>query len=135
METRACIHTPGHPPMAPEELSESSLLAALDGARIVYFDVRLHETALVIARKRLKSLPKLPPQLLRLDAVGCDSMEPLSETQLWNMVSSLDHKYCHQVKYENTLSSTLRFLVLTMPTRRKKSIWFETCWLDIFFTT
>ncbi|KAI9112748.1 hypothetical protein K1719_016251 [Acacia pycnantha] len=64
--------------MAPEELSESSLLAALDGARIVYFDVRLHETALVIARK------------------------------LWNMVSSLDHKYCHQVKYENTLSSTLR---------------------------
>ncbi|KAI9107847.1 hypothetical protein K1719_021183 [Acacia pycnantha] len=121
--------------MAPEELSESSLLAALDGARIVYFDVRLHETALVIARKRLKSLPKLPPQLLRLDAVGCDSMEPLSETQLWNMVSSLDHKYCHQVKYENTLSSTLRFLVLTMPTRRKKSIWFETCWLDIFFTT
>ena len=34
--------------MAPEELSELSLLAALDGARIVFFDGRLHETALVV---------------------------------------------------------------------------------------
>ncbi|XP_054796561.1 TMV resistance protein N-like isoform X2 [Prosopis cineraria] len=55
------------------------------------------------ACRRLKSLPKLPPQLIRLDAVGCNSMEPLSERQLWNMVSSLHHEYRHQVKYENTL--------------------------------
>ncbi|KAI9114776.1 hypothetical protein K1719_014474 [Acacia pycnantha] len=59
-KTRACIHTPGHPPMALEELSVSSLLAALDGVRIVYFDVRLHETALVIARKAVrKGIPIL----------------------------------------------------------------------------
>ncbi|KAK4272978.1 hypothetical protein QN277_021458 [Acacia crassicarpa] len=59
-KTRTCIHTPGHPPMAPEELSESSLLAALDGARIVYFDVRLHETALVVAHEAVrKGIPIL----------------------------------------------------------------------------
>ena len=37
--------------MAPVELSELSLLAALDGARIVFFDGRLHETALVVAHE------------------------------------------------------------------------------------
>lgn len=49
--TRTCIHTPGSPPMVPDDLSRSSLLSALDGARIVYFDVRLHETALVVAQE------------------------------------------------------------------------------------
>ncbi|XP_054797059.1 disease resistance protein RPP2B-like [Prosopis cineraria] len=42
--------------------------------------------------KRLKSLPKLPPQLVRLDAVGCNSLEPFSERQQWIMVSSLHHE-------------------------------------------
>lgn len=37
--------------MIPEDLPESSLLAVLDGARIVYFDGRLHETALVVAHE------------------------------------------------------------------------------------
>lgn len=37
--------------MIPEDLPESSLLAALEGARIVYFDGRLHETALVVANE------------------------------------------------------------------------------------
>lgn len=37
--------------MIPDELSQSSLSSALDGARIVYSDVRLHETALVIAQE------------------------------------------------------------------------------------
>lgn len=35
--------------MVPEDLPRSSLLSALDGARIIYFDMRLHETALVVA--------------------------------------------------------------------------------------
>lgn len=59
-KTRTCIHTPGHPPMAPNELSKSSLSRALDGARIVYSDVRLHETALVIAQEAArKNIPIL----------------------------------------------------------------------------
>lgn len=37
--------------MIPDDLSRSNLLSALDGARIVYSDVRLHETALVIAQE------------------------------------------------------------------------------------
>ncbi|XP_058094930.1 uncharacterized protein LOC131240618 isoform X4 [Magnolia sinica] len=50
-KTRTCIHTPGHPPMTPGDLLQSSLFSALDGARLVYFDGRLHETALVIAKE------------------------------------------------------------------------------------
>ncbi|CAN1169744.1 Khk [Linum perenne] len=50
-KTRTCIHTPGYPPMIPEDLTESSLNSALDGATLVYFDGRLHETALVIAEE------------------------------------------------------------------------------------
>lgn len=50
-KTRTCMHTPGYPPMVPEELTEANLFAALDGAGIVYFDVRLHETALLVAEE------------------------------------------------------------------------------------
>ncbi|CAL5000460.1 unnamed protein product [Urochloa decumbens] len=50
-KTRTCIHTPGYPPMSPEELTKESLSAALAGADIVYFDVRLHDTALVVAQE------------------------------------------------------------------------------------
>ncbi|KAM0941937.1 putative sulfofructose kinase [Dioscorea sansibarensis] len=50
-KTRTCIHTPGYPPLVPNELSRSSLFSALDGARLVYFDVRLHETAIVVAEE------------------------------------------------------------------------------------
>ncbi|KAK2999948.1 hypothetical protein RJ639_022689 [Escallonia herrerae] len=59
-KTRTCIHTPGFPPMIPDDLSKSSLLSALDGVRLVYFDVRLHETALVVAQEaRRKCIPIL----------------------------------------------------------------------------
>ncbi|KAG8087588.1 hypothetical protein GUJ93_ZPchr0010g8248 [Zizania palustris] len=57
-KTRTCIHTSGYPPMVPEELTEANLFAALDGADIVYFDVRLHETALIVAEEA--SQRKLP---------------------------------------------------------------------------
>ena len=50
-KTRTCIHTPGYPPMIPQDLSESSLLTALNGASIAYFDGRLYETALVVAQE------------------------------------------------------------------------------------
>ncbi|KAL3620550.1 hypothetical protein CASFOL_035462 [Castilleja foliolosa] len=60
-KTRTCIHTPGYPPMTPDELTKSNLLAALDGARLVYFDSRLHETALVVAQEQAtrKGIPIL----------------------------------------------------------------------------
>lgn len=51
MKTRTCIHTPGYPPMVPHDLSQTNLLSAIDGARIVYFDGRLYETALVVAQE------------------------------------------------------------------------------------
>jgi len=35
----------------PEELTKENLSAALDGADMVYFDVRLHETALIVAEE------------------------------------------------------------------------------------
>nr|XP_027093924.1 ribokinase isoform X2 [Coffea arabica] len=50
-KTRTCIHTPGFPPMIPDDLSTSNLLAAISRARLVYFDGRLHETALLVARE------------------------------------------------------------------------------------
>ncbi|XP_049936695.1 uncharacterized protein LOC116265406 isoform X2 [Nymphaea colorata] len=50
-KTRTCIHTPGDPPMVPDDLSPSSLSSALSGTSLVYFDGRLHETALVIAKE------------------------------------------------------------------------------------
>lgn len=37
--------------MKPEDLPKSSLLSALNGARIAYFDGRLHETAQVVANE------------------------------------------------------------------------------------
>ena len=37
--------------MKPDDLPESNLLTALNGARIVYLDGRLHETALVVAHE------------------------------------------------------------------------------------
>ncbi|KAI7750147.1 hypothetical protein M8C21_008175 [Ambrosia artemisiifolia] len=50
-KTRTCIHTPGSPPMVPDDISNSTLLAALAGVKLVYFDVRLHDTALLFAHE------------------------------------------------------------------------------------
>lgn len=50
-KTRTCIHTPGSPPMIPTDLKSSTLLSALEGVKLCYFDVRLHETALVVANE------------------------------------------------------------------------------------
>ncbi|XP_038717539.1 uncharacterized protein LOC120010763 isoform X2 [Tripterygium wilfordii] len=59
-KTRTCIHTPGYPPMIPDDLSQESLVSALDDARVVYFDGRLPETALVVAQEAArKNIPIL----------------------------------------------------------------------------
>nr|KAJ0187399.1 hypothetical protein LSAT_V11C900459750 [Lactuca sativa] len=65
-KTRTCIHTPGWPPMIPDELSGSSLLSALAGVKLVYFDVRLPETALVVAHETLASLHFSIYQLIKI---------------------------------------------------------------------
>ncbi|XP_061368600.1 uncharacterized protein LOC133311560 isoform X1 [Gastrolobium bilobum] len=53
-KTRTCIFTEGYPPMVPEDLPRANLLSALEGARVVYFDVRLPESALVIAQEAFR---------------------------------------------------------------------------------
>ncbi|XP_039001041.1 sulfofructose kinase-like isoform X1 [Hibiscus syriacus] len=59
-KSRTCIHTPGYPPLIPEELSHSNLLSALDGANLVYFDGRHPETALLVAKEAArKNIPIL----------------------------------------------------------------------------
>ena len=50
-KTQTCIHTPGSPSMIPTDLKSSTLLSALEGVKLYYFDVRLHETALVVANE------------------------------------------------------------------------------------
>ncbi|XP_020593675.1 uncharacterized protein LOC110033870 isoform X3 [Phalaenopsis equestris] len=50
-KTRTCIHTPGYPPMMPNDLSNSKLCSALDDSSLVYLDGRLHETALAVAQE------------------------------------------------------------------------------------
>lgn len=37
--------------MVPEELTKANLSSALDGVDIVYFDVRLHDIALLVAEE------------------------------------------------------------------------------------
>ncbi|KAL5990295.1 hypothetical protein ACLOJK_011192 [Asimina triloba] len=99
-KSRTCIHTPGHPAMVPADLSQSSLLSALDGARIVYFDGRLHETALVVAKEATrKQLPVLVDaerkregldDLLNLaDYAVCSTKFPLAWTEAQSIPSAL----------------------------------------------
>ena len=47
--TRTCIHTPGAP-MVPEEMTQDLINRALDDAALVYFDGRLTEAAILLAR-------------------------------------------------------------------------------------
>uniref|UniRef100_A0A803PG97 Carbohydrate kinase PfkB domain-containing protein n=1 Tax=Cannabis sativa TaxID=3483 RepID=A0A803PG97_CANSA len=59
-KTRTCIHTPGYPSMKPDELSQSSVQSLVEGARIAYFDGRLHESALLVAHEAArKNIPIL----------------------------------------------------------------------------
>ncbi|XP_029129076.1 ribokinase isoform X2 [Cajanus cajan] len=53
-KTRTCIFTAGYPPMVPDDLPLANLLSALDGARVVYFDARMPDSALVIAQEAFR---------------------------------------------------------------------------------
>ncbi|KAB2620943.1 ribokinase [Pyrus ussuriensis x Pyrus communis] len=77
-KTRTCIFTPGYPLMKPDDLSQSSLSSALDGARIVYFDVRWPETALVVAQEAArKNIPILIDSERKRE--GLDDLIPLAD--------------------------------------------------------
>ncbi|XP_057501329.1 uncharacterized protein LOC130785218 [Actinidia eriantha] len=54
------------PPIIPDDPSKSSLLSAADGVRLVYSDGRLHETALVVARKEWTEAPSVPSALVSM---------------------------------------------------------------------
>ncbi|KAI3682629.1 hypothetical protein L1987_82734 [Smallanthus sonchifolius] len=73
-KTRTCIHTPGSPRMIPDDLKTSTLSSALKGVQLAYFDVRFHETALLIAHEAWTKAPTvssaLVSMLLRLPKVN-----------------------------------------------------------------
>ncbi|KAL1199656.1 Ribokinase [Cardamine amara subsp. amara] len=49
--TRTCIFTPGYPPLLPDDLTESLILAVLDGVRVLNVNGRSRETELLLAQK------------------------------------------------------------------------------------
>ncbi|KAH9729070.1 PfkB-like carbohydrate kinase family protein [Citrus sinensis] len=65
-KTRTCIHTPGDPPMIPDDLSESTIFSALDGARILYLDGRLPDTAIIVAQEVWTEAPSVPSALVSM---------------------------------------------------------------------
>lgn len=57
--TRTCIHTPGAA-YAPEDLNHDTITKVLDSAQLVYFDGRLTESAIVLAKAaRQQGVPVL----------------------------------------------------------------------------
>ncbi|KAI8574332.1 hypothetical protein RHMOL_Rhmol01G0346100 [Rhododendron molle] len=65
-KTRTCIHTPGFPPMIPDDMSKSSLSSALNGVRLAYFDARLPDTALVVGHEAWTEASSVPSALLSM---------------------------------------------------------------------
>ncbi|XP_026405385.1 ribokinase-like isoform X2 [Papaver somniferum] len=116
-KTRTCIHTPGYPPMVPHDMTQSSLMSALDGARIVYSDVRLHETALVVAQEASRrNIPILVDaekkrdgldELLNLaDYVVCTAKFP----QAWTEASSIPSALVSMLM----ILPNLKFVIVTL---------------------
>ncbi|GBG61146.1 hypothetical protein CBR_g19222 [Chara braunii] len=69
-KTRTCIHTPGSPAMRPEELTDEAISSVLADASIVYFDVRLWETAIKLAKEaEARGLPILVDAEKRRDGL------------------------------------------------------------------
>ncbi|XP_027366079.1 ribokinase-like isoform X3 [Abrus precatorius] len=65
-KTRTCIFTEGYPPLVSEDLPRANLLSALNGARVVYFDARMPETALVIAQEAWTEASSIPRALVSI---------------------------------------------------------------------
>ncbi|KAL5136807.1 Ribokinase [Glycine soja] len=87
-KTRTCIFTPGYPEMVPQDLPRANLLSALDGARMVYFDARMPDSALVIAQEAFhQNIPIL------IDAErpreGLNDLLSLADYVAWTEASSI----------------------------------------------
>ncbi|PKI76849.1 hypothetical protein CRG98_002835 [Punica granatum] len=65
-KTRTRIHTPGYPPMVPTDISQSSLVSAPEEARVVYFDGRLLETALIVPQEEWTRAPSIASSLVSM---------------------------------------------------------------------
>ena len=91
--------------MVPDDLSRSSLLSALDGAKIVYSDIRLHETALLVAQEVKISLISLMLQVF----TPCVVLTPLS--RFFRKQSSLFTFQVESLK-ENQYFSSFSFWVV-----------------------
>ncbi|KAH7427408.1 hypothetical protein KP509_10G043500 [Ceratopteris richardii] len=69
--TRTCINSPGYPPLSPQELPDGIVTKILDGAKLLYLDGRLADTALLLAeeakRKRIPILIDAEPKRAGLD--------------------------------------------------------------------
>lgn len=116
-KTRTCIHTAGSPPITASELPPDAVSAALQGAHLAYFDGRLSECAVLLAREAAKrSIPILVDaerpregldELLGLaDYVVASSRFPL----LWTGASSLG---AAQVAIMSRLPKA-KFLIVTL---------------------
>ncbi|XP_014496074.1 ribokinase [Vigna radiata var. radiata] len=99
-KTRTSIYTPGDPPMMVDDLPQSTLLSAFDGARLVYFDGMFPETALFVAQEAARNnIPILVEaespregldELMKLaDFVVCSSRFPQAWTQAPSIPSAL----------------------------------------------
>ncbi|XP_030455009.2 uncharacterized protein LOC115676269 isoform X2 [Syzygium oleosum] len=97
--TRTCILTPGFPLMKPADVSPS-LNSALEGARLVYFDARYTDTAIVVAEEAArqnipilldaeKKRPGLDDLLDLSDYVVCSAKFPQVWTEAPSMPSAL----------------------------------------------
>ncbi|XP_016183191.1 ribokinase isoform X1 [Arachis ipaensis] len=96
-KTRTCIFNPGeYPPMKPEDLHSTNLVSILAGSKVVYFDGRMLDTAIVIAQEAFQqNIPILVDaekprvgldNLLRLtDYIICSENFP----QAWTEASTI----------------------------------------------
>ncbi|RZC72369.1 hypothetical protein C5167_035558 [Papaver somniferum] len=108
-KTRTCIHTPGYPPMVPHDMTQSSLMSALDGARIVYSDVRLHETALVVAQEASRrNIPILVDAEKKRD--GLDELLNLADYVAWTEASSIPSALVSMLM----ILPNLKFVIVTL---------------------
>ncbi|ONH93083.1 hypothetical protein PRUPE_8G212100 [Prunus persica] len=113
-KTRTCIHTPGYPPMIPSDLSQTSLSSALDGARVLYLDGRIHETALLVAQEAAR---KYVPILVEGERIreGLDDLLKLA-----------DYAIC-SAKFPQTEEMDVDSLLELLKQRKDDNIAIPTC--------
>ncbi|XP_031250226.1 ketohexokinase-like isoform X3 [Pistacia vera] len=125
-KTRTCIHTPGYPPMLPDDFPQSTMSSELDRAGIAYFDGRLPETAIFIAQEVWTEAPSVPSalvsMLLRLPNLkfvivtlgenGCIMLQrsknegaDLEEVDVESLLESLNQRKDESVAFPTCVSS------------------------------